>query len=80
MKKKGKLLEERDIFLYAKIQFIDITEKMQRLADKGRYQLFLDKDTFDPNHVFGNPNPGQPKVSLFLYFHKLNSIYVYEYF
>lgn len=62
LRMRGPLLRQKEVFLHAQTKFIDVSEKMQRLADKGQYQLVLDKDSFDPNEVFGNPNPGQPKV------------------
>jgi hypothetical protein len=62
LRNRGLLLEQRTIYQNAPTKFIDVSEKLQRLADKGRYQLHLDKDSFDPNTVFGNPSPGHPKI------------------
>lgn len=62
LRNRGLLLEQRTIYQNAPTKFIDVTEKVQRLADKGKFRLLLDKDTFDPNEVFGNPIPGHPKI------------------
>jgi hypothetical protein len=52
---------------------LDITKKMQRLADaSGGAILRLEKEKFDPNLVFGNPLPGGLKLlecSLMCYGH-----------
>lgn len=57
-KRKKELVEERDLFTALPTSFVDVSVKMQILADKGGIALFLDKDTFDPNAVFGNTAPG----------------------
>jgi len=55
---KKSLVEERELFNNLPTNFVDISVKMQILADKGGIKLFLDKDSFDPNAVFGNTSPG----------------------
>lgn len=57
-KTKKALVEERELFNNLPTNFVDISVKMQILADKGGIKLFLDKDSFDPNAVFGNTSPG----------------------
>ena len=57
-KTKKALVEEKELFNRLPTNFVDISVKMQILADKGGIKLFLDKDSFDPNAVFGNTSPG----------------------
>ena len=42
--------------------FVDVSVKLQQLADKGGVEFILDCQHFDPNFVFGNPSPGVPKI------------------
>jgi len=58
---KQKIIDDMAATREAPISFLDITTKLQRLADKGGISLKLDKETFDPNLVFGNPMPGALK-------------------
>lgn len=62
LRQRPKFVKQREMFLNSPTKFIDVSMKLQRMADEGKYQLTLDKLTFDPNHVFGNPLPGQPKI------------------
>jgi len=55
---KKELVEEKELFSTLPTSFVDVSVKMQILADKGGIALFLDKETFDPNAVFGNTAPG----------------------
>ena len=61
-KQKGELLEERRIFQSIPTSFVDITKKMQIIADRGETTMNLDKETCDPNFLFGNPAPGVKKL------------------
>ena len=56
--KKADLISERDALKLAEPCCIDITKKVQRIAEQqGGLILRLDRKTFDPNFVFGNPLP-----------------------
>jgi hypothetical protein len=46
----------------AEVGFVDIRDKVQRLADQGGNILEWHKDRFDANAAFGNPQPGRPKL------------------
>ena len=59
---KKEIMNEKDLFLSLPTKFIDISIKLQILADKGGIRLFLDRNTFDPNALFGNTSPGTPKI------------------
>ena len=60
-KSKKNWLEQKNLFLTLPTVFIDVSVKMQTLADKGGIALVLDKETFDANLGFGNPSPGKYK-------------------
>jgi len=61
-KSKGHLLHMREVFRSLPTAFVDVSIKMQQIADDGGMALFLNKDEFDPNAAFGNPSPGTPKI------------------
>jgi hypothetical protein len=46
----------------SEVGFIDIRDKLQRLADSAGSLLEFHKDRFDANAAFGNPQPGKPKL------------------
>ncbi len=46
----------------AEVGFVDIRDKLQRLADSGGNVLEFHTDRFDVNAAFGNPQPGKPKL------------------
>lgn len=61
--KKNDLIRERDALLEATPICVDVSKKVQRLAEQqGGLILKLDRKTFDPNFVFGNPLPGVKKL------------------
>lgn len=62
LRKKEALEEEKRIFQNIPINFIDISKKVQTLADEGGSCLFIDKKTFDPNSSFSNPSKGNHKL------------------
>jgi hypothetical protein len=62
VKKKSYFQQQKEIFLTAETKFIDISYKLQQIADQGKNRLFLDPKSFDCNAVFGNPLPGIPKI------------------
>jgi hypothetical protein len=62
VKKKPYYQQQKETFLNAEIRFIDISTKVQKIADSGKNILLLDAATFDPNAAFGNPYPGMPKI------------------
>lgn len=53
---KAYYTELKEIFKTIPTKFIDISVKLQKLADQGGTRLFLNKEDFDPNQIFGNPN------------------------
>lgn len=61
-KTKTRFKDEKHAFTTAPTCFIDISLRMQMIADKGGIVFCLDKDSFDPNKEFGNPSPGVPKL------------------
>ena len=61
-KSKKDLVAQKELFMNLPTNFIDISVKLQKIADKGGIALLLDKLTFDPNFTFGNPSPGTPKI------------------
>ncbi len=61
-KQKAELIEEKRIFQEMPTSFADITKKMQVVADKGETTINMDKETCDPNFLFGNPAPGVKKL------------------
>lgn len=61
-KSKKTLVAEKELFTNLPTNFIDVSIKLQILADKGGITLLLDRSSFDPNFVFGNPSPGTPKI------------------
>lgn len=62
VKKKSYFQQQKEIFLNAEIKFIDVSVKLQKIADTGRNRLFLNPKEFDCNAIFGNPYPGMPKI------------------
>jgi hypothetical protein len=70
--KKQPLIDELTMLRNAPTTFLNVTSKMQTIADLSGTSLLLDKLNFDPNAVFGNPLPGIHKlleVSLVCYGH-----------
>jgi hypothetical protein len=61
-KSKRFLQEQKELFTHLPTNFIDVSVKLQTLADKGGITLTLDRQSFDPNAVFGNTSPGAPKI------------------
>jgi hypothetical protein len=62
-KSKASLQELKQTLLNMEIKFIDISIKLQGMIDAtGGVRLLMQKDSFDPNDVFGNPLPGLPKL------------------
>jgi hypothetical protein len=62
VKQKSTFQKQKEQFLNADIKFIDISQKLQKIADNGKNRLFLDPKSFDCNAIFGNPCPGLPKI------------------
>ncbi len=62
VKKKEYYQQQKEIFMNAEIKFIDISMKLQKIADLGKNRLYLVPIEFDPNAIFGNPYPGMPKI------------------
>jgi hypothetical protein len=62
LRQKDYFKEQREVFLNLPIAFVDVSMKMQVLCDKGGHVLIIDKNTFDPNKVFGNPCKGLDKI------------------
>ena len=59
---RAELKADFEMLRDAEVGFIDIRDKMQRLADGGGNILEFHKDRFDVNAAFGNPQPGKPKL------------------
>lgn len=57
-KSKKFWLAQKELFTTLPTVFIDVSVKMQHLADIGGIALLLEKDSFDANEIFGNPSPG----------------------
>jgi hypothetical protein len=53
LRSKSYLQEQREVFQKMPISFVDVSIKLQYLADQGGHVLKLDKNTFDPNFIFG---------------------------
>lgn len=62
LSQEANIREERDVFRSVACNFVDVRAKLQRLADSGITSLHLNKDSFDPNAVFGNPTKGVKKI------------------
>lgn len=62
LRKKPKLLEQREMFQNAKINFIEVSLKLQKIVDKSGICVHLSSANFDPNFTFGNPTPGVDKI------------------
>ncbi len=60
--KKPELLSDFEMLRDAEVGFVDIRDKVQRLADQGGPMLEWHMDRFDANAAFGNPQPGKPKL------------------
>jgi len=60
--KKAELQSDFELLRDAEVGFVDIRDKVQRLADMGGHILEFHKDRFDVNAAFGNPQPGRPKL------------------
>jgi hypothetical protein len=61
--KKQDLIAEREALKDCEPKCIDVTKKVQRIGEQqGGLVLKLDRKTFDPNFVFGNPLPGVKKL------------------
>lgn len=57
------MIAERDALKDCEPRSIDITKKVQRIGEQqGGLVLKLDRKSFDPNFVFGNPLPGVKKL------------------
>ena len=59
---KDTMKSDFELLRDAEIGFVDIRDKVQRLADQGGHILEWHKDRFDANAAFGNPQPGKPKL------------------
>jgi hypothetical protein len=62
LNKKDELKSDFELLRDAEVGFVDIRDKVQRLADMGGHILEFHKDRFDANAAFGNPQPGKPKL------------------
>lgn len=61
--KKNDLIAERNTLKDCEPCCVDITKKVQRIGEQqGGLVVKLDRKTFDPNFVFGNPLPGVKKL------------------
>lgn len=62
LKKYNTLEQEKEAFQKAPTLFLDVTDKMQKIADAAGLNLILEKGKFDPNKIFSNPCPGNVKL------------------
>lgn len=62
LRARAQLEATRDQLLQSPSNFFDVTVKVQKIVDEKKYMIRLDRKTFDPNIVFGNPCPNQPKL------------------
>jgi len=61
-KTRKSLIAQRDLFMNVPTNFVDISVKVQKMADEGGIRFLIDRNEFDPNFTFGNPSPGTPKI------------------